>query len=185
LALVFWLVSRGRKQGDFSEQKGPSSSHSFLPPPQKKKKNQKKLTRLAGDGSSSVSFLVPSKYGTSPPAPKPDSGVTIDESPSRRVVVRSWVGAEPRFESREDVDAALAALAADADKAGLIVGAPPKDGGVQGWTAGYDSPMTDPGRRRHEVWLPLVARKSEVLPAPGGGAGGGMAAPVASASALP
>jgi len=158
---------------------------SIPPPPPKKKTHQKKLTRLAGDGSSSVSFLVPSKYGTSPPAPKPDSGVTIDESPSRRVVVRSWVGAEPRFESREDVDAALAALAADADKAGLIVGAPPKDGGVQGWTAGYDSPMTDPGRRRHEVWLPLVARKSEVLPAPGGGAGGGMAAPVASASALP
>ena len=185
----FWLwfsgsFPEGGSKEILANKKVPQVLTPFFPPP-KKKTHQKKLTRLAGDGSSSVSFLVPSKYGTSPPAPKPDSGVTIDESPSRRVVVRSWVGAEPRFESREDVDAALAALAADADKAGLIVGAPPKDGGVQGWTAGYDSPMTDPGRRRHEVWLPLVARKSEVLPAPGGGAGGGMAAPVASASALP
>jgi len=123
------------------------------------------LTRVSGDGSFSVSFLVPSKYGTSPPAPKPDSGVKIEESPVRRVVVRSWVGADPKFESQRDVDAAFAALMADADAAGLIVGAPPKDGGLQGWTAGYDSPMTDPSKRRHEVWLPLVARKSEVAPA--------------------
>ena len=137
------------------------------------------LTRLSGDGSSAVSFLVPSKYGTSPPAPKPDSGVKIEESPRRRVVVRSWVGTDPKFESQRDVDAAFAALMADADAAGLIVGAPPKDGGLQGWTAGYDSPMTDPSKRRHEVWLPLVARKSEVAPAERG------KAPVAVSSAQP
>ena len=70
---------------------------------------------------------------------------------------------------------------ADADRAGLIVGAPPGDGGLQGWTAGYDSPMTAPGERRHEVWLPLVARKSEVAPAD---RRGGKAA-VAAASAQP
>ena len=87
----------------------------------------------------------------------------------RKVVVRSWVGTDPKLETQKDVDAAFARLVADADRAGLIVGAPPKDGGLQGWTAGYDSPMTDPGERRHEVWLPLMARKSEVAPAPGGG----------------
>lgn len=140
------------------------------------------LTRLSGDGSFGVSFLVPAKYGTSPPAPKPDSGVKIEESPVRRVVVRSWVGTYPKFESQGDVDAAFAALMADADRAGLIVGAPPKDGGIQGWTAGYDSPMTDPSKRRHEVWLPLVARKSEVAPAE---RGGGAKAAVAAASAQP
>ena len=104
----------------------------------------------------------------------------------RRVVARSWVGKEPRFESKEDVDAAFAALAADADGAGLIVGAPPRDGGIQGWTAGYDSPMTDESKRRHEVLLPLVGRKTEVVPA-GGGSGGGAgragAGTVATASA--
>ena len=135
----------------------------------KKKRSLSQLTRLGGDGSSSVSFLVPSKYGTSPPTPRPDSSVTIEQSPTRRVVVRSWVGKEPKFESREDVDAAFAALVADADRAGLIVGAPPKEGGIQGWTAGYDSPMTDEGKRRHEVMLPLVMRKSEVAPAGKGG----------------
>ena len=80
------------------------------------------------------------------------------------------------------MDAAFAALVKDADAAGLIVGASPKDGGLQGWTAGYDSPMTEEGKRRHEVWLPLVARKSEVAPAPGEGIGG-LSAPVTTASA--
>jgi len=126
------------------------------------------VTLVKGDGSYSVSFLVPSKYGTSPPAPKPDSGVKIEQSPTRKVVVRSWVGTSPKFETREDVDAAFAQLMADADQAGLIVGAPPRDGGVSGWTAGYDSPMTPREQRRHEVWLPLVARKSDVAPAGNG-----------------
>ena len=97
--------------------------------------------------------------------------------------MKSWVGTDPKFESKKDVDAAFAALMADADAAGLIVGAPPSEGGLQGWTAGYDSPMTDPAKRRHEVWLPLVARKSEVAPADKGKVGGGgMMAPVAAAS---
>lgn len=130
------------------------------------------VTKVSGDGSYAVSFLVPSKYGTNPPAPKPDSKVVIEQTPARKVVVRSWAGTFPKFESRDDVDAAFAALAADADRSGLIVGAPPKDGGVAGWTAGYDSPMTPEAQRRHEVWLPLVAFKSEVAPA---GVGGGSA----------
>ena len=100
----------------------------------------------------------------------------------RKVVVRSWVGTDPKLESQKDIDAAFAQLVADADRAGLIVGAPPKEGGLQGWTAGYDSPMTEESKRRHEVWLPLIMRKEEVAPAEKAG-GGGLKVPAAVAAA--
>jgi len=127
------------------------------------------LTRVAGDGSVRVSFLLPASVGA--PADGSAQGVVVESLPAQTFAVKPFKGAASAPSTWEGLATAARALTAEAASAQLALAAPvpaeqPEQNGkaasagtVVGpgvWYAGYSSPMTPPGAKYSEVWLPVA-----------------------------
>ncbi len=134
------------------------------------------LTRVGEDGSVRVSFMLPSSVAT--PADGSPQGVVLESLPARTVAVKPARGASAQPATWEGLATAARALASEAASAQLTLAAPvppeapegdkAKDGvgaaaavvGPGVWYAGYSSPMTPPGDKYSEVWLPVAAESA-------------------------